>query len=97
LAARLVPNRNHSKVLNVFQPGRQEQDVFRTAYLMNTRKQLAALLDRDFEWAAASRTGLDRYFGPWPKVAGTAVAIERRLPRAMQTGLVVVARKRSTS
>ncbi len=94
LAARLVPNRNHSKVLNVFQPGRQEQDVFHTAYQMNTRKQLAGLFDRDFEWAAASRTGLDRYFLPWPKVAGTAVAIERRLPRSMQTGLVVCARKR---
>ena len=94
MAARMVPNRNHSKVLNVFQPGRQEQDVFRTAYLMNTRKQLGALFDQDYEWAAASRTGLDRYFGPWPKVASVAVSIERRLPRAMQCGLVVCARKR---
>lgn len=94
LAARLVPNRSHSKVLDTFQPGRQAQDVFRTAYLMNTRKQLADLFDRDFEWAAASRTGLDRYLMPWPKVAGAAVAVERRLPRTLQSGLVVCARRR---
>jgi hypothetical protein len=68
--------------------------VFRTAYLMNTRKQLADLFDRDFEWAAASRTGLDRYLMPWPKVAGAAVAVERRLPRTLQSGLVVCARRR---
>jgi SAM-dependent methyltransferase len=94
MAARAVPNRRHSRVLNVFQPGRQAQDVFHTAYQMNTRKQLAALFDADYDWAAASRTGLDRYFMPWPKVAGTAVSIERRLPRAMHTGLVICARKR---
>jgi SAM-dependent methyltransferase len=94
MAARAVPNRKHSKVLNVFQPGRQEQDVFHTAYLMNSRKQLAALFDADYDWAAASRTGLDRYFMPWPRVAGAAVAVERRLPRAMHTGLVICARKR---
>jgi SAM-dependent methyltransferase len=94
MAARLVPNRRHSKVLHVVQPGRQDQDVFHTAYKMNSRKDLAALFDRDFDWAAASRTGLDRYLMPWPKLAGTAVAIERRLPRAMHTGLVICARKR---
>jgi SAM-dependent methyltransferase len=94
-AARLVPNSSHSKVLNTFQPGRQQHDVFRTAYKMNTRKDLAALFDADYEWAAASRTGLDRYFMPWPKVAKTAVAIERRLPRALQQGLVLCARRRS--
>ena len=61
---------------------------------MNSRKQLAALFDADYDWAAASRTGLDRYFMPWPRVAGAAVAFERRLPRAMHTGLVICARKR---
>jgi SAM-dependent methyltransferase len=94
LAARVVPNRNHSKVLTTFQPGRTAQDVFHTAYRMNTRKALATLLDADYEWAAASRTGLDRYLLPWPKVAAAAVAVERRLPRAMHSALVVCARKR---
>jgi SAM-dependent methyltransferase len=95
MAARAVPNAKHSRWLNVLQPGREEHDVFRTAYQMNTRKDLAALFGADYEWAAASRTGLDRYLGPWPKVAKTAEIIERRLPRAMQCALVVCARKRT--
>jgi SAM-dependent methyltransferase len=94
-AARLVPNPSHAKVLHTFQPGRQEQDVFHTAYKMNTRKDLAALFDRDYDWAAASRTGLDRYFQPWPKLAKAAAVVERRLPRSLQQGLVLCARKRS--
>jgi SAM-dependent methyltransferase len=96
-AARLVPNRSHAKVLETFQPGREEQDVFRTAYKMNTRKDLAALFDQDFEWAAASRTGLDRYLMPWPTVAKAALAVEQRLPRAAQQGLVLCARRKSPS
>jgi SAM-dependent methyltransferase len=94
MAARLVPNRSHSRVLTTFQPGRQAQDVFHTAYRMNTRKDLAALFNADYEWAAASRTGLDRYLMPWPKVASTAAMVERRLPRVMQTALVICARKK---
>jgi SAM-dependent methyltransferase len=35
LAARLVPNRMHSKALNRIQPGRLERDVFPTAYKLN--------------------------------------------------------------
>jgi SAM-dependent methyltransferase len=95
MAARVVPNRSHSKVLTTFQPGRAAHDVFHTAYKMNTRKALGELFGRDYEWAAASRTGLDRYFLPWPRVASTAVAFERRLPRSMHAGLVVCARKKT--
>jgi hypothetical protein len=90
-----VPNTSHAKVLDTFQPGREERDVFRTAYKMNTRKDLAALFDRDYDWAAASRTGLDRYLLPWPTLSKTAAAVERRLPRAAQTALVLCARKHS--
>lgn len=94
MAARLVPNHSHINVLNTVQPGREEQDVFKTAYLMNTRRSLADLLDKDFEWAAASRTGLDRYLVPWPRIAKMVVAVERRLPRSFQTALVIVARRK---
>ena len=94
IGARIVPNRAHSRVLNVLQPGRLEKDVFATAYLMNTRPALHALLDRDFEWAAASRTGLDQYLKPWPKLGGFVEGVERRLPRAAQMALVVCARRR---
>ena len=36
-AARVVPNDHHAKALERLQPGREERDVFRTAYKMNTR------------------------------------------------------------
>jgi hypothetical protein len=92
--ARLVPNRRHAKVLESVQPGRREKDVFPTAYKMNTRHALAELFDRDYEWAAASRTGLDRYLQPWPRLGKMAASLERRFPRGMQTALVICARKR---
>ena len=94
LGARIVPNRAHSRALNVLQPGRLDKDVFATAYRMNTRRALHALLDRDFEWAAASRTGLDQYLKPWPRLGRVVEGVERRLPRALQMALVVCARRR---
>jgi SAM-dependent methyltransferase len=94
IGARIVPNRAHSRVLNVLQPGRLEKDVFPTAYLMNTRPALHALLDHDFEWAAASRTGLDQYLKSWPKLGGFVEGVERRLPRSAQMAMVVCARRR---
>lgn len=97
IGARLVPNRAHPRVLSVVQPNRLEKDVFPTAYRMNTRPQLHALLDRDFEWAAASRTGLDQYLKPWPKLGRFIEGTERRLPRAAQMALVVSARRKSGS
>jgi SAM-dependent methyltransferase len=97
MAARVVPNRKHSQVLTTFQPGRAAQDVFHTAYKMNTRKDLAALFDADYEWGAAFRTGLNRYLLPWPKLGAVAVAVERRLPQSMHAGLIVSARKKSTT
>ncbi len=94
LTARLVPNRKHSKVLTTFQPGRQEQDVFHTAYRMNTRKQVAELFGADYEWATASRTGLDRYLMPWPRLGRMAAAVEGRFPRGLQSAFVICARKK---
>ncbi len=44
IGARMVPNRAHSRVLKVLQPTRLEKDVFATAYRMNTRPALHALL-----------------------------------------------------
>ncbi|MGP0030230.1 MAG: class I SAM-dependent methyltransferase [Acidimicrobiales bacterium] len=93
-AARVVPHRSHAPALQHLQPGREERDVFPTAYKMNSRRDLAALLDRDFEWAAASRTGLEQYFKPWPRVRRCVAPLERHLPRSMWMALVVLARRR---
>ena len=67
-AARVVPNDHHAKALEHLQPGREERDVFRTAYKMNTRKDLARLFDADFDLALARRTGLEQYCKPWPRL-----------------------------
>ena len=79
----------------MLQPGRQERDVFPTAYRMNSRRALAGLLATEFDWAAASRTGLEQYLLPWPRLARTIDTIERHLPRTVQMALVVCARRRS--
>lgn len=94
LGARMVPNRHHAKVVARMQPGREAQDVFPTVYRMNTRKALARLLDRDYEWSAMSFGGLHHYFGPWPLVSRAIRAAEPRFPRANRLTLLLTARKR---
>ena len=47
-AARVVPNDHHAKALERLQPGRQERDVFRTAYRMNTRQGPGTAVRRRF-------------------------------------------------
>lgn len=94
LGARAVPNRHHAKLVGRMQPGRQERDVFPTAYRMNTRRALARLLDRDYDWSATSHGGLHHYLGPWPWAAKIARLAEPRLPRANRLTLLICARKR---
>jgi SAM-dependent methyltransferase len=93
--ARVVPNRSHARALEKLQPGREERDVFATAYQMNTRKDLARLFDRDFDWAISRRTGLEQYFKPWPRIRRGVAEVERHLPMSMWMALVVFARRRS--
>jgi SAM-dependent methyltransferase len=93
-AARVVPNDHHATALARLQPGREERDVFRTAYKMNTRKDLARLFDADFDLAVARRTGLEQYCTPWPRLRRAVAQWERHLPTAMWMALVVFARRR---
>ncbi len=93
-AARVVPNDRHARALEHLQPGREERDVFRTAYKMNTRKDLGRQLGADFEWALARRTGLEQYFKPWPRLRRGVAQVERHLPTSMWMALVVFARRR---
>ncbi len=95
IAARVVPNDHHAKALERLQPGREEQDVFRTAYKMNTRKELNRLFHADFELALARRTGLEQYARPWPRLRRGVAEVERHLPTTMWMALVVFARRRA--
>jgi SAM-dependent methyltransferase len=94
--ARIVPNERHAGALSRLQPTREAQDVFHTAYKMNTRKDLGRVFDADFEWALAHRTGLEQYFKPWPRLRRVVGGTERYLPRSTWMGLVVFARRRPT-
>ena len=93
-AARLVPNDHHARALERLQPGREERDVFRTAYRMNTRHDLTRLFGSDFELALARRTGLEQYCKPWPRLRRGVAQAERHLPTSMWMALVVFARRR---
>ena len=94
--ARIVPNERHAGALSRLQPTREAQDVFHTAYKMNTRKDLGRVFDADFEWALAHRTGLEQYFKPWQRLRRVVGGTERYLPRSTWMGLVVFARRRPT-
>jgi hypothetical protein len=61
---------------------------------MNSRKALAALLDRDFDWTLTFRTGLEQYVLPWPWLARSVAAVEPRLPEQCIPVLIVSARKK---
>lgn len=95
LGARVVPNRAHARVLGRMQPGREDRDVFPTAYLMNTRRALHGLLDDRFDWTAMNKPGLQNYLGPWPRLARFTAATEPHLPRSCQMVLIVSARRRA--
>lgn len=93
--ARLIPDDRHAKALSRLQPGREDRDVFPTAYRMNTRRDLARLLDPEFEWALARRTGLEQYVKPWPRLRRAVAQGERHLPTSMWMALVVFARRKA--
>lgn len=97
LGARMVPNRHHAKVVARLQPGRQERDVFPTAYQLNSRKAVGRLMNRDFEWSMTSHGGLQHYLQPWPWAARVARVTEQRFPEANRLTLLLCARKRPVS
>jgi SAM-dependent methyltransferase len=92
--ARAVPNDSHSRWLRHLQPKRLERDVFPTRYLMNTESTLKSLLGPDFEVSVLHRVGTEQYFLRWPRVSRAVMAVEPRLPKALQLTLVVYARRR---
>jgi SAM-dependent methyltransferase len=94
LAARIVPNSAHKSVVSRLQPGRADQDVFPTVYKMNTLAALSQSFAADFDWAASFHPGLEHYATRWPRLAKALAVAEPRMPRRMQLGLIVSARKR---
>lgn len=94
LASRSIPNDKHSGLLSRLQPRRQARDVFPTRYRMNTARDLRAVFEPTFECNVLHRAGTEQYLLRWPRVARSVMAIEPRLPKAVQMTLVVYARRR---
>ena len=47
IAATLIPNKHHSKVISVVQKGRQEEDVFPTVYKCNSIGKLKSIMKKN--------------------------------------------------
>ena len=94
-AARLVPNDHHAKALERLQPGREQRDVFRTAYKMNTRRDLARLLDRGLRVGAGPPHGSRAVLQALAPSAPRRGEGERHLPTSMWMALVVFARRKA--
>jgi SAM-dependent methyltransferase len=97
IAASLIPNRLHSKVVSVVQPGRKELDVFPTYYHANTGRRLRGLLKQfDFEGCVYPHIAEPNYFAfsRWAYFFG--IWMHRLLPPLFWPVLFVFAKKRQT-
>jgi ubiquinone/menaquinone biosynthesis C-methylase UbiE len=95
VASRLVPTSLHVRALSRAQPDRKAQDVFPTVYRVNTRKQLAAALQRaGFDAAVYTSEDEPAYLTFSPLSYRLGLAHRRFAPRAVLIGLIAFARKR---
>lgn len=94
VAARLVPNRLHTRVLRLLQPRKAERDTFPTAYRLNSRAALR-------QWFPTDRFAHHSYeLEPQPAYVGNSVlamrmglALQRLLPARAGMLLMVFLRK----
>jgi 2-polyprenyl-3-methyl-5-hydroxy-6-metoxy-1,4-benzoquinol methylase len=94
LAATIIPNRLHAKVIGLVQPGRKSHDVFPTYYRANTLRKLRRLLkNHQFEGCVYRYISEPSYlaFSRWSYALG--VYLHRWLPPIFWTGLYVFARR----
>jgi SAM-dependent methyltransferase len=94
VAAAIIPNRFHAKVIGVVQPGREEHDVFPTYYRANTVRSLRRLLkSHQFEGCVFRHISEPSYLGfsRWSFALGTY--LHRWLPSLFWPMLFVFARR----
>jgi SAM-dependent methyltransferase len=94
LAARLVPNRDHSRVLSRVQENRKPEDVFPTVYRCNTRGQLRRALERHgLEGVVYGYESEPKYLQFSRLAYLVGVIFQRLAPRSLRNALFVFARK----
>jgi SAM-dependent methyltransferase len=62
-AARVAPNSAHGRILGALQPQRDEQDVFPTAYKLNTERQVQSAMSSWFDVKTVRWRGEPAYYG----------------------------------
>jgi SAM-dependent methyltransferase len=94
IAAAIIPNRFHAKVVSIVQPGREERDVFPTYYRANTVRKLRNLLrSHHFEGCVYPHNAEPAHlsFSRWSY--GFGVYLHRWLPALFWQVLFVFARR----
>ncbi len=94
IASALIPNRLHSKVLSIIQPGRQERDVFPTFYRANTPRALQRLIRaHGFKGCVYRHIAEPNYFLFSAFLYGFAVHVHRWLPSIFWPATIIFARR----
>ena len=95
IAAVLIPNRHHAKIVGYAQGDREEQDVFPTLYRCNTKGASRDLLEsRRFDVAVHGWEAEPGYLAFSRTLFRVASWFHRLIPQPLQTVLFVYARKR---
>jgi len=94
LAARLVPNRGHSRVLARVQENRKAEDVFPTVYKCNSRRKLLrGLQHHGLEGIVYGYESEPKYLAFSKLAYRVGVLYQRLAPRALSNALFAFARK----
>lgn len=98
LAARLIPDTLHERVLKVVQPKRKSNDVFPTHYRLNTRRAVNQCFPSE-KWLNCSYTWNSEpaYFGSSVLAWIFAKTLQNLLPKSMATTLMLFVQKRQFS
>lgn len=94
LAASLVPNRFHVRVLKHIQPKRKAVDIFPTRYRLNTRKALARAFGDKAEIHVQYVAGEPAYYFGRSSIYRMTKLLHKHLPDRMQPLLIVYIRKK---
>ena len=93
VAASMVPNRLHSKLLHRIQPARKAQDVFPTKYLLNTPGAVRRAFGDSVDVYYYRTNGVPAYHFNNALMFRLQMLIHRILPPHLATGLRVFVRK----
>lgn len=94
MAARLVPNRFHSRVTSVVQSGRKEQDVFPTIYRCNTLFRLRSMMKKcGFDATVYSHEAEPAYLSFSKIIYGMGVLFQKFAPSYFRNVILAFGKK----